>query len=141
MSDTGQRSLKCPFSAQRPTSQRSFKCWKGGSTIRDQSASNNITREIIVQDVIIQIHKLKIGHEIRDPPDRRAPFRPRDSVAHVRVQIETNRRRRYFERIPPYWCVRGVAVQDDIIGGQEEAKRHVRGRNLTTERLELDLDG
>lgn len=64
------------------------------SSIRYQSAANNIAPGIPIQDIIIQIHKLKHGHEVRDAPDRGTPLRPGDRVVHFRrVQVETNRRR------------------------------------------------
>lgn len=115
--------------------------FKNESTIRNQSAANNTAPEIIIQDIIIQIHKPKPRHEIRDPPDRRAPFRPRDRVARFRVQVQPHRRRRDLELTRPHGRGRRREVQVHVVGGYEEAEHHVGGRDQVAEGLEFDLEG
>lgn len=97
--------------------------------------------EIIIQDIIIQIHKPKPRHEIRDPPDRRAPLRPRDRVARFRVQVQPHRRRRDLELTRPHGRGRRREVQVHVVGGYEEAEHHVGGRDQVAEGLEFDLEG
>lgn len=111
------------------------------SPIRDQSACDKGAPKIIVQDVKVQIHISVLRHEIRDAPDRSAPFHPGDPVAPVRVQVETDRRRRRPEPARFHGRVGGGGVQVHVVGGLEEAEQHVGEGNPVTEFLEFDLEG
>ena len=88
----------------------------GWSAIRNQSASNHTPSKLIVQDIKIQIHKLKPGHKVRNPPNHRAPFRPSDCVADFRVQVETDCCRRDLERTS-YGRLCGGEVKIYVVGG------------------------
>ncbi len=102
---------------------------QNNSPIGNQPTSNNDPPQILVKDIIIQIHKLKPAHEVRDAPDRGAPFRPRDRVAHLRVQVEPDGRGGVFERSRGNGRVGEGEVQVDVVGGVEEAVQHVGGRD------------
>lgn len=111
------------------------------SPIRNQPTTNNDPPQILIKDIIIQIHKLKPSHEVRDAPDRSAPFRPRDCVADFRVQVEPDGRGGVFERSRRNGRVGEGEVLVYVVGGVEEAVQHVGGRDQVAEGLELDPDG
>ena len=120
---------------------RLYASFQNNSPIGNQPTSDNDPPKIPVKDIIIQIHKLKPAHEVRNPPDRGAPLRPRDRVAHFRVQVEPDGRGGEFERSRAHGRVGGGEVLVDVVGGFEEAVQHVGRRDQVTEGLESDADG
>ena len=98
--------------------------------------------KLIVQHVKIQIDESVLGHEIRDAPDRGAPFRPRDRVPHpARVQDQPDHGGSAGELAGSDGRLRGRVVPVDVVGGDEEALEDVADGDRGAEVLEFDGDG
>ena len=112
------------------------------SPCRNQPRPNDIPPNILIQNIIIQIHKPEPIREIRNPPHGRAPLRPRDPHCGPlrRIQHQPHRCRAPLVHLAAHARVWGRQVDVCVVCGAEEAVEDVGAGDALAEGGELYAD-